>query len=67
MTQNTVGVHCYDILAILFREVIAVYCENNTEHINVMLQNAECLTATNDCRYRCHWASKFSLQFKLYI
>ena len=65
MTQNTVRVHCYDISVILFRDVIAIYCEHYAEHINVMLQKF--LTATNDRRYIFHWASTDYIPFKLNI
>ena len=39
MTYNPVGVHCYEVVVIQFREIIAVCCEILMAHINAMLQN----------------------------
>jgi hypothetical protein len=44
----------------LFREIIAVYCENHTEHINTLCgQNAEFLNVQAGCIYGYHKAQDF--------
>jgi hypothetical protein len=41
----------------LFRETVAVYCENHTEHINTLCgQNAESWYAQTGGTYSNHWA-----------
>jgi hypothetical protein len=42
---------------LLFRETVAVYCENHTEHINTLCgQNAEFCYVKADGKYGDHWA-----------
>jgi hypothetical protein len=41
----------------LFRETVAVYCENHTEHTNTLCgQNAELQYVIADGTYSSHWA-----------
>jgi hypothetical protein len=43
----------------LFREIIAVYCENHTEHINTLCgQNAEFKCVKECGTYSNHWIFK---------
>jgi hypothetical protein len=43
----------------LFRETVAVYCENHTEHTNTLCrQNAEFWYVEADGTYSNHWALK---------
>jgi hypothetical protein len=43
----------------LFRETIAVYCENHTEHTDTLCgQNAEFLPVNAGGTYNDHWAVK---------
>jgi hypothetical protein len=44
----------------LFREIIAVYCENHMEHTNTLCgQNAEIITIKTFGSYRYHCALEF--------
>jgi hypothetical protein len=43
----------------LFREIIAVYSENHTDHTNTLCgQNAELSIVETDGAYSYHWALK---------
>jgi hypothetical protein len=56
----------------LFREIIAVCCENHTEHINTLCgQNAEFIDVKAGGTYSYHWTLKgwtpfvFALQIRV--
>jgi hypothetical protein len=48
----------------LFRETVAVYCENHTEHMNTLRgQNAEFQCVKAGGTYNNHWALEGSIKF----
>jgi hypothetical protein len=48
----------------LFRETVAVYCENHTEHINTLCGQNAVLVCKVGCTYSNHWALKGSSQYE---
>jgi hypothetical protein len=42
----------------LFREIIAVYCDNHTEHTKILWAECRVLVCQSRCTYSCHYAVK---------